>query len=61
MVDEQAEFQRCYSLKLWQYFKTEDGTVCSPKKNTDGKFDFRMGGVLYVGWFIRKSQGFWKC
>ena len=44
-----------YSSEFRQLFKT-DGSVCSLKENTDGKFDFNIDGVSHVSWFRRKKM-----
>ncbi len=46
---------KLYSSEFRQLFKT-DGSVCSLKENTDGKFDFNIDGVSHVSWFRRKKN-----
>ena len=46
---------KLYSSEFRQLFKT-DGSVCSLKENTDGKFDFNIDGVSHVSWFRRKKK-----
>ncbi len=46
---------KLYSSEFRQLFKT-DGSVCSLKENTDGKFDFNIDGVSHVSWFRRKKD-----
>lgn len=38
---------KLYSSEFRQLFKT-DGSVCSLKENTDGKFDFNIDGVFHM-------------
>ena len=46
-----------YSTEFRQHFKT-DGSVCSLKETSDGKFDLKIDGVSHVNWFRRKKYEF---
>ena len=48
-----------YSSEFRQYFKT-DGSVCSLKETSDGKFDFKIDGISHISWFRRKKDEFMK-
>ena len=48
-----------YSTEFRQHFKT-DGSVCSLKETSDGKFDLKIDGVSHVNWFRRKKYELWK-
>ena len=46
-----------YSSEFRQHFKT-DGSVCSLKETSDGKFDLKIDGVSHVSWFRCKKDEF---
>lgn len=46
-----------YSSEFRQLFKT-DGSICSLKETSDGKFDLKIDGVSHVSWFRRKKEEF---
>lgn len=46
-----------YSSEFRQLFKT-NGSICSLKETSDGKFDFKIDGVSHVRWFRRKKDEF---
>ena len=46
-----------YSTEFRQHFKTE-GSVCSLKETSDGKFDLKIDSVSHVNWFRRKKYEF---
>ena len=48
---------KLYSSEFRQLFKT-DGSVCSLKETSDGKFDLKIDGISHVNWFRRKKDGF---
>ena len=48
-----------YSSEFRQHFKT-DGSVCSLKETSDGKFDFKIDGISHISWFRRKKDEFMK-
>ncbi len=48
---------KLYSSEFRQHFKT-DGSVCSLKETSDGKFDLKIDGISHVNWFRRKKDGF---
>lgn len=50
---------KLYSSEFRQLFKT-DGSVCSLKETSDGKFDLKIDGVSHVSWFRRKKYEFMK-
>ena len=45
------------STEFRQHFKT-DGSVCSLKETSDGKFDLKIDSVSHVNWFRRKKYEF---
>lgn len=47
-----------YSSEFRQLFKT-NGSICSLKETSDGKFDFKIDGVSHVRWFRRKKDELW--
>ena len=46
---------KLYSSEFRQLFKT-DGSICSLKETSDGKFDLKIDGVSHVSWFRRKKD-----
>lgn len=44
-----------YSSEFQQLFKT-DGSICSLKETSDGKFDLKIDGVSHISWFRRKKD-----
>ena len=48
---------KLYSTEFRQHFKT-DGSVCSLKETSDGKFELKIDGVSHVNWFRRKKYEF---
>ena len=48
---------KLYSTEFRQHFKT-DGSVCSLKETSDGKFDLKIDSVSHVNWFRRKKYEF---
>ena len=48
---------KLYSSEFRQLFKT-DGSVCSLKETSDGKFDFKIDGISHISWFRRKKYEF---
>ena len=46
---------KLYSSEFRQLFKT-DGSNCSLKETSDGKFDLKIDGVSHVSWFRRKKD-----
>lgn len=46
---------KLYSSEFRQIFKT-DGSICSLKETSDGKFDLKIDGVSHVSWFRRKKD-----
>ena len=48
---------KLYSSEFQQLFKT-DGSVCSLKETSDGKFDLKIDGISHVNWFRHKKDEF---
>ena len=48
---------KLYSSEFRQLFKT-DGSVCSLKETSDGKFDLKIDGISHVNWFRHKKDEF---
>ena len=48
---------KLYSSEFRQLFKIE-GSICSLKETSDGKFDLKIDGVSHVSWFRRKKDEF---
>lgn len=46
-----------YSSEFRQYFKI-DGSICSLKETSDGKFDLKIEGVSHISWFRHKKDEF---
>jgi len=46
---------KLYSSEFRQLFKT-DGSICSLKETSDGKFDLKIDGVSHISWFRRKKD-----
>ena len=46
---------KLYSSEFQQLFKT-DGSICSLKETSDGKFDLKIDGVSHISWFRRKKD-----
>ena len=45
-----------YSTEFRQHSRT-DGSICSLKETSDGKFDFKIDGVSHTSWFRHKKDG----
>ena len=48
---------KLYSSEFRKLFKT-DGSFCSLKETSDGKFDFKIDGIFHISWFRRKRYEF---
>ena len=48
---------KLYSSEFRRLFKT-DGSVCSLKETSDGKFDLKIDGISHVNWFRHKKDEF---
>lgn len=48
---------KLYSSEFRQLFKT-DGSVCSLKETSDGKFDLKIDDISHVNWFRHKKDEF---
>ena len=46
-----------YSREFNQHFKA-NGTVCSLKQDTEGRFELNIDGVSHINWFRRKKEEF---
>lgn len=56
-TDTFVALQACLTRCRQDVIKT-DGSVCSLKENSDGKFDLKIDGVSHVNWFRRKKYEF---
>lgn len=57
LIKKLCMFKDVTSTVFRQHFKT-DGSVCSLKETSDGKFNLKIDCVSYACWFRRKKDEF---